>query len=111
MKHANCLLTQWRVGVGSMLLALSAAYAPTVLAGNPVAGEQIYSTFCVGCHGVGGRNPIAGAPSFARGEGLMKPDMTLVQSIKSGRMAMPAFAGVISDREINDVITYLRTLR
>ncbi len=97
---------------GILLLQLFGfALSTPVQAGNPIAGEQIYNTFCVNCHGMGGRNPIAGAPTFARGEGLMKPDMTLIQSIRMGRMAMPAFAGIISDREIHDVITYLRTLR
>ncbi len=103
-------LEKLSVGVLPLLLIGIAQSAP-VQAGNPNAGERIYNTFCVNCHGRGGRNPMAGAPTFARGEGLMKPDMTLIQSIRMGRMAMPAFAGIISDREIHDVITYLRTLR
>ena len=80
-------------------------------AGDITNGSRLYGTFCVSCHGMGGKNVIPGAPSFARGEGLMKPDTILMANIKSGRVTMPSFAGVLSDREILDLISYLRTLR
>jgi mono/diheme cytochrome c family protein len=41
----------------------------------------------------------------------MQPDAVLAASIRRGRFAMPAYAGVLGDREIFDVIAYLRTLR
>ena len=99
---------QWALLSFGVLASLGSGVA---VAGNPVAGEQVYNTFCISCHGMGGRNPVAGAPMFARGEGLMKPDMQLVQYLRMGSAAKPPFGGILSDRELHDVITYLRTLR
>lgn len=100
----------WSLITGLGLAAIQLAPA-TVAAGDVANGARLYGTFCVACHGAGGKNVMPGAPNFSRGEGLMKPDITLLTNIKSGRNAMPAFAGVITDREILDLITYLRTLR
>ena len=41
----------------------------------------------------------------------MQSDMTLLASLKSGKNAMPAYLGILSDREMLDVIAYSRTLR
>ena len=41
----------------------------------------------------------------------MQADVGLLASIRSGKNAMPAYIGVLTDREILDVIAYLRTLR
>lgn len=53
---------------------------------------------------------MIGAPNFAQSEGLMSPDRTLLISIQTGKAAMPAYRGVLSDQDILDVIAYLRTL-
>ena len=41
----------------------------------------------------------------------MQSDFALLESVRRGKNIMPAFAGVLRDREILDVIAYLRTLR
>ena len=51
------------------------------------------------------------APNFDRGDALLRPDFTLLASIRAGKNAMPAFQGILADREIMDVIAYVRTLR
>ncbi len=53
---------------------------------------------------------MPGAPNFAQDEGLMSPDGTLFISIQSGKAAMPAYRGVLSNQDILNVIAYLRTL-
>jgi cytochrome c6 len=73
-------------------------------------GRQLYATNCAICHGQTGRAVMPGAPSFDRGDGLLRPDFTLLASIRSGKNAMPAFQGILADRDIMDVIAYLRTL-
>jgi cytochrome c6 len=73
-------------------------------------GRQLYGSNCAGCHGQSGKSVMPGAPSFDRGDGLMRPDFTLLASIRGGKNAMPAFRGIMSDRDIMDVIAYLRTL-
>jgi cytochrome c6 len=54
---------------------------------------------------------MPGAPHLARGERLMQPDNALLVSLKAGKNAMPAYIGILSDRDILDVIAYSRTLR
>jgi cytochrome c6 len=73
-------------------------------------GRQTYVTHCVICHGQSGSGMVVGAPNFDRGDGLMRPDFTLLGAIKAGKNAMPAYRGMLSDRDILDVIAYLRTL-
>jgi cytochrome c6 len=73
-------------------------------------GAEVYNMHCVSCHGISGVSVIPGAPNFAQDEGLMSPDGTLFISIQSGKAAMPAYRGVLSDQDILNVIAYLRTL-
>jgi cytochrome c6 len=93
--------------VALALLASTAAAA----AADVIRGGEIYRTHCVNCHGPQGRPVLPTAPDFSRLERLLQPDPVLLQSVRSGRGAMPAFQGLLRDREILDVIAYLRTLR
>ena len=95
------------VGIAALLLGHSnAAYAA-----DPGNGARIYATHCSGCHGDGGVSNMPGAPDFSRRERLFQPDMALLASIRDGVSVMPAYKGLLSDQEILDVISYLRTLR
>ncbi len=99
-------------------LFLKAAFAvlPLLLActvsraGDINKGRQLYGSYCAICHGQTGRSAMVGAPNFDRGEGLLRPDSDLLASIRSGKNACPAFRGILADREILDVIAFLRTL-
>lgn len=73
-------------------------------------GRQLFAANCAICHGQSGRSVMPGAPNFDRGEGLMRPDFTLLASIRGGKNAMPAYQGLLADRDILDVIAFLRTL-
>ena len=73
-------------------------------------GAELYATHCASCHGVSGISLMLGAPNFAKNEGLMNPDKALLDSIRSGKAAMPAYRGVLSDQDILNVIAYLRTM-
>ena len=53
---------------------------------------------------------MPGAPNFRRMESLMRPDMQLLAAIRNGKGAMPAYFGVLREREILDVIAFMRTL-
>ena len=48
-------------------------------------------------------------PDFLHTNILAKPDYELKTFINSGRGIMPSFQGVLKDREIEDVISYIRT--
>jgi len=85
--------------------------AATAHAGDPANGAKIYKRHCVSCHGPTGRPTLPGLPDFSIGQSLAKPDRVLAQKIKAGNRMMPAFLGVIKTTDIDDVITYLRTMR
>lgn len=79
-------------------------------AADPRNGANIYNNHCSGCHGAQGNGMMPGMPNFMRGEGLLKPDAALVQTLERGAGVMPAFRGLLTTQELLDVIAYLRTL-
>lgn len=80
-----------------------------VMAGDPRKGRGLYEQHCSGCHGLGGRPNVPGVPNFTLGEGMNKPDTDILEFTKKGKVVMPGFEGVLSDKEILDVIAYVRT--
>ena len=54
---------------------------------------------------------IPEAPKFQRGERLDRPDMLLMQSVRTGKNIMPPFFGLLKDQDILEVLLYIRTLR
>lgn len=84
--------------------------AAPVSAANVFNGKTIYNDYCQGCHGRSGRGDMPGTPNFTRGGTLMQPDLSLYRQIADGKNAMPGFRGVLSEHEILDVISYIRTL-
>ena len=88
-----------------------ALLTPTLaMAASTIEGKNIYDRNCAMCHGAQGISVMASAPSFKRGQGLFKSDFTLMEHIKKGKNACPAFIGILRDQQIFDVIAYLRTL-
>ena len=79
------------------------------LAGDPFAGSAIYTEYCVNCHGGDGAGEIAGTPSFRGGRLMMKSNMELINRVRNGKDLMPSFGGVLSEEQIDDVVTYIRT--
>lgn len=107
--------------LGALLTASSGAPPPRA---EVERGRQIYLQHCAGCHGGEGRgNGAAGAglpikPADLTDGRLMNPlpDHFLVTLIGEGGMAvglsplMPGWRPFLSEREILDVVAYLRTL-
>ncbi len=93
-----------------MVFALALAAAGGAHSADIQKGATLYAIHCKSCHGVGGKPVMPMAPDFRRMERLMQPDMQLATSIRTGKGAMPGFFGVLREREILDVVAYLRTL-
>lgn len=74
-------------------------------------GKRLYVAHCAGCHGLDGNSVMPQAPSFARGERLQQADFTLVNFIKTGSASHPPFFGLIPEKEMYDVVAYLRNIR
>lgn len=97
---------------GKTILALVLlAVAAGAAAADINSGARIYQMHCASCHGPTGISIVPGTPNFARGEGLMKPDMTLLAAVRTGLNAMPGYIGILNDRQMLDAIAYSRTLR
>ena len=98
-----------RVAAG-LLAAWSMLGGADAFAADSVRGQQLYGSNCAACHGAAGRAVMPGAPNFDRGEAMLRPDLSLLAAIRAGKNAMPAYQGRMSDRDILNVIAYLRTL-
>ena len=108
-KAASALAVRMYSRLLAAALVLSGAAAAQ--AGDTVRGAELYRQHCASCHGAGGRPVLPNAPDFTRHTALLKPDLALLASIRRGRGAMPAYDGVLRDRDILDVVSHLRTLR
>lgn len=93
-----------------LMLAVVAVSMP-VRAGDVLNGADLYRQHCAGCHGAAGRPTLPTAPDFTAHTALLKPDLALLASIQRGRGAMPAYRGVLRERDILDIVAHLRTLR
>lgn len=112
MKPWKFIMTMNNVLRLQATLALGlAAGAGNALAADINSGSQIYQMHCAGCHGPTGISIVPGTPNLARGEGMMKPDPVLLAVMRSGKNAMPGYLGILTDRQILDVVAYSRTLR
>jgi cytochrome c6 len=94
----------WAVPIS---LALSVT---TGQAADTQNGARLYAQYCLSCHGANGKGSFAGVPDFSRSNTLFRPDTALFASVKAGKGAMPGFLGILRERELFDVIAYLRTL-
>jgi len=104
-------MTPSRSGFPRMgMLAAGLTFAGAVFGADINNGGRLYSLHCVSCHGPNGVPTMVGAPDFKRSQVLLRPDAQLTQSLKRGRGAMPAYLGIMNERELLDVVAYLRTL-
>ncbi|MGP8175406.1 MAG: c-type cytochrome [Terracidiphilus sp.] len=102
-----------RIGTAAVIL-LAAFLAGPTLAQAP--GADTYKAKCAMCHGPDG---LASTPtaknfkvlSFKAPEMLKASDAQLIASTKSGKGKMPAYTGKLTDAQIKDVISYIRTLQ
>ena len=86
------------------LLSITQVHAANILEGN-----NLYNQHCSSCHGSDGNGQMPGTPNFSRGEGLMNNDVELKQRILDGKFSCPSYFGILSERKVLDVISYLRT--
>lgn len=98
--------------VGLMLAAaLGAAPFNAGAAADRERGHDIYLRHCASCHGVDGRSVLPNTPQLSINQGMMQPDIVLLNKFKMGVGQMPPFFGILSDKDLLDVIAYLRTVR
>lgn len=87
--------------------------APAVAAAPPAAphpGEQVYRTVCQACHMADAKGAVGAGriPALAGNRNLSEAGYPILV-VTGGKGAMPWFRGDLSDQQIADVISYVRT--
>lgn len=116
----NSTAKKFAVSAG-LIVAATIQHSPVLAGGNHKDGAIVFDSICNTCHGDKGETEIPGIPVFAKGERMNKTDEQLKKSIRNGidnpvnpaGMTMPPFGGgpVLTDRQISDVLAYVRTLK
>lgn len=109
MTNRTAVKVRW-INFAASLVALLLVQPVSVFAADLDKGKSIYLIHCAGCHGEDGFSVMPQTPNFARGEGLAQPDPVLMDAIRTGSDRRPPFLGILNDKEILDVISYVRTL-
>jgi len=75
------------------------------------AGRRVYERNCLACHGINASGTGA-VPSLRRGDTRSAPDGAVFWFVGKGDKdsGMPAWAGIISDRERWQVVSYVKSL-
>jgi cytochrome c2 len=111
------LIEEFGVRPGSVSASL-ATEAPRVgIPGDAAAGAVVFETNCAGCHAADSEEPVVGPGLkglFDRERlpvsGRLVTRESVHDQIVSPVGTMPSFEGILSDREVDDVIAYLETL-
>jgi len=83
--------------------------AQVVLSNDVFKGREVYVRDCVLCHGSSGEGRLPGLQSFNESQVLYRTDEALKKIVRDGKGVMPSFNGLLSDDDIRNVVTYLRT--
>jgi cytochrome c6 len=83
---------------------------------SQAAGADTYKTKCAMCHGGDGlaATPMAKTMkvlSFKDPAMVKAPDAQFIASTTNGKGKMPAYKGKLSDGQIKDVVSFIRTLQ
>jgi cytochrome c6 len=97
-------------GIFWACVGLFNAFPSVSCAADVANGQKLYTAHCAGCHGSNGISVMPQAPNLARFETATQPDQDLIDMIRSGSDKMPPYLGILNDKQILDVVSYLRTL-
>ena len=85
--------------------------------GDLIKGKVVYDEVCISCHGAEGSPFLQGVPDFSKGERLDKNMKELIISMKEGHPPkhgappMTAMKFMLTNAEIENVLTYIQTLK
>ncbi len=91
-----------------VLLSLVAAF--TVPAFSESAAD-LYKSKCAMCHGADGTKTMMGAKPLSGAEVQGMSDADLNGAITNGKGKMPAYKGKLTDAQITELVSYIRTLK
>ncbi|MEA2787403.1 MAG: hypothetical protein QOF71_3507 [Candidatus Eremiobacteraeota bacterium] len=106
--------------VAAITLATAAPRA-NAASTNVAAGAKVFATNCTGCHGANGVGQPGIFPSLAANPYVSGDAKRVIHTVKFGLTGkivakgvkydgvMPAWSGALSDAQIADVISFIRT--
>jgi mono/diheme cytochrome c family protein len=102
-----------RIRTAAFLL-LAASIAAPVFAQS--AGADTYKAKCQMCHGPDGTaatpmGKMMKIPSFKDPEQIKASDADLIAITTNGKGKMPAYTGKLTDAQIKEVVSFIRTLQ
>lgn len=98
----------------AVLLTLAASIAAPVFAQS--AGADTFKSKCAMCHGPDGTaatpmGKMMKIPSFKDPSVVQQSDAALIAVTKDGKGKMPAYNGKLTDAQIKEVVSFIRTLQ
>jgi len=114
--------TKLVLGMLCLMVALSARTASTQ--NNVAAGKELFKSNCAPCHGESGKGdgpggqvlPVKPADLGERIAANRYSDQYLIDVISKGGNSvgksnfMPAWSGALTDKQIREIVSFLRTL-
>ncbi|HWT05408.1 MAG TPA: cytochrome c [Xanthomonadales bacterium] len=107
--------------VAAVVVATAAAPGANAASPRVLAGAKIFAANCTGCHGATGTGQPGVFPSLVANPYVSGDAKRLIHTVKFGLTGkivakgvpydgmMPAWAGTLTDPQIADVISYIRT--
>jgi mono/diheme cytochrome c family protein len=115
--HSTLLLNldgkQYVLDVASRSIRDAGPEAPQAASTAPSGGADLFRQNCAGCHGSDGRGTRkAGTPDFtSRSIQSGLSDQQIIDTVKNGKPGrMPAWSGKLSDAQIAELASYIRSL-
>jgi cytochrome c6 len=105
---------QMRITTYATLGILLLSSGVTSLAQSP--GADTYKAKCAMCHGADGLGETPAGKStkahpFNSPDAVKMSDADLIAITTNGKEKMPAYKGKLTDAQVKDVVTYIRTLQ
>ncbi len=102
-----------RIRTAAMILIAASIAAPAFAQS---AGADTYKAKCAMCHGPDGTaatpmGKMMKIPSFREPEQIKATDASLIAITKDGKGKMPAYNGKLTDAQIREVVSFIRTLQ
>jgi mono/diheme cytochrome c family protein len=95
-----------RIALASFLLALA---LPQIAAAQ--SGADTYKAKCAMCHGADGSKTTMGSKPLNGPDVQKMSEADLTGVVTNGKGKMPAYKGKLTDAQIKDVVSYIKTLK
>jgi cytochrome c6 len=95
-----------RIALFSFFLALALPQIATAQ-----SGADTFKAKCAMCHGADGSKTTMGSKALNGADVQKMSDADLTTVIENGKGKMPAYKGKLSDAQVKDVVSYIKTLK